>query len=135
MTRPVRLAVSIVILAIAGATSTKIVTHAFGVPSCHSKESIKGMIAALAKPEFGTLAVNNPVNMSGGPFTMRRCSAEIAPIRGGVDAVDMHWMRVSYQVRKADTPAEVAVTATLEGDTTLAPERSRLAQFIGSFLD
>jgi hypothetical protein len=136
MTRRSKIGVIVLVLAIAGFKVTKIAVNAFGVPSCHSTEAIKGMIEAIARPEFGSLAVNNAVTTSGGLLsTTRHCSAEIAPIRGGVDAGDMHWMHVTYQVRKAATPAQVEVTATLGGDTTLAPKRSEMARWAEYFLD
>jgi hypothetical protein len=136
MTRRSKITLLVVILAVIGVKAVKIALNAFAVPSCHSEETIKGMIAALGKPDLGTLAVNNAVSLSGGVISdTRLCTADIAPIRGGVDAADMHWMRVTYEVRKAASPAKVAVTAKLDGDTTLAAERSQLARWIEYFLD
>jgi hypothetical protein len=123
-------------VAIAGFKGGKLVLRAFEVPSCHSKEAIKGMIEALKDPALGTLAVNNATTISGGPFArVRDCTADIAPLRGGVEAADMRWMRVTYEIVKSDTPDGVHVTAALGGATSLAPERSGLKKWIEYLLD
>jgi hypothetical protein len=136
MTSRWKIVIIVLVVAITGFKAVKWTVHAIEVPSCHSKEAVNAMIEALHDPALGTVAVNNATTLSGGVFSsVRRCTADIAPVRGGVDAADMHWMRVTYQVRKSTTPDSADVTATLAGDTMLAPERSTLAKWFEYILD
>jgi hypothetical protein len=105
-------------------------------PPCHSDPAIKGLIAALADPGLGTIAVNNAVTVSSGLFSAERdCTADIAALRGGVDAADMHWLRVSYQVKTGVNPDQADVAAQRGTAVTLAPERSDFARWVEYFLD
>jgi hypothetical protein len=124
------------VVVVAGFKAAKMTLSAIEVPSCHSAEAVKGMIAALHDPALGTVAVNNATTVSGGVFNrVRECEADIAAVRGGVNASDMHWMRVTYEVRTSKLPDTADVTAALAGDTILAPERSDFAKWLAYVLD
>jgi hypothetical protein len=126
----------VLLVSVVGFKLGKSALQAIEVPSCHSKEAVKGMIDALNDPALGTVAVNNATTLSGGVFArVRQCTADIAPVRGGVDASDMHWKRVTYAITKSDAPDGIDVTAKLGGETALAPERSSFAKWIDYFLD
>ncbi len=123
-------------VAVVALVVSKIALSLVEVPSCHSDEAIRGLVGALKDPALGSLAVNNATTMSGGLLSgKRQCIADIAPLRGNVDASDMHWRRVTYQIVKSDTPDGITVTASLEGATGLAAERSMFARWVEYLLD
>ena len=128
----------VLIVSIAAITfkGTMLLVREIEVPLCHSDEATRGLVAALRTPSLGTIAVNNAMTISGGVLSdERQCAADIAELRGGVDAADMHWMRVTYQVKRDATSGKTDVTAKLGGEVPLAPVRSSLAQWTEWFLD
>jgi hypothetical protein len=126
----------ILAIALAGFKGTKLVLKAYEPPACHSDAAIKGLIFALRDSSLGTIAVNDAMTVSGGLLSDERdCAADIAGVRGGVDAADMHWMRVRYQVKKGANPDQADVTARLGSTVPLAPERSDFARWVEFFLD
>jgi hypothetical protein len=130
--KTIALAVSIAAIAFKGA---EFLVRKIEVPLCHSDEATRGLVAALKASSLGTIAINNAVTISGGILSdERQCAADIAELRGGVDAADMHWMRVTYQVKNDATSGKADVTAKLGGEVPLAPVRSSLAQWMEWFL-
>ena len=65
--------------------------------------------------------VNNIRTEAGGWFSDRReCSAEVAEIRGNVNAADMPWREVRYRIVRAAESEEPEVTVVLGGAVPLA---------------
>jgi hypothetical protein len=65
--------------------------------------------------------VNNIKTEAGGLFGERReCSAEVAAIRGNVNAADMPWRAIQYQIDQRDNPAHPAISVQLGGNVPLA---------------
>jgi hypothetical protein len=134
--RRARTILTVLGVAVIALVGSKIALSVVEVPSCHSEEAIRGLIGALKDPALGSLAVNNATTMSGGLLSgQRQCIADIAPLRSNVDASDMHWRHVAYQIVKSDTPDGITVTASLEGATSLAGDRSMFARWVEYFLD
>ena len=106
------------------------------VPLCRGDEVTSELIESLKASSHGTIVINNAITISGGVLSdERQCAADIAELRGGVDAADMHWTHVIYQVKKSAVPGKANVTAKLGGEVPLAPERSSLARWIEWLLD
>ena len=115
---------------------TKMVVAAIEPPECHSDAATSGLMVALHDSALGTIAVNNATTISGGLLSNERtCVADIAPVRGGVDAEHMTWRRVLYQVKTSDNPDQADVTAQMGDAVPLAPERSFFMKWLEYFLD
>jgi hypothetical protein len=132
----IKTAMLIVVLAAILFKGTKFLIREIEVPLCHSDEVTTGLIDSLKASSLGTIAINNAITISGGVLSdERHCAADIAALRGGIDAADMHWRHVLYQVKRGAIPGKADVTAELGGDVPLAPERSSLAQWMEWFID
>ena len=85
---------------------------------------------------MGTLAINDPETVSGGFFSIERgCSADVASIRGGLDAEHMHWLHVNYQVRETEGSGKVQITAQVIGPVPLAAVHSYWGQWLEFFAE
>jgi hypothetical protein len=125
-----------VLLAAIAFKGTKLLVREIEVPLCHSDEVTRELVESLKASSLGTIVINNAITISGGVLSdERQCAADIAELRGGVDAADMHWMHVLYQVKKDTTLGKADVTAELGGEVPLAPVRSSLARWMEWFLD
>ncbi len=118
----------IILITLAGAAvigGAMLYEKANAAPSCNSAVVQAGLSEALKAFHLSSIALNDAKTVSGGVFSDKHeCSADAAEIRSGVDAADMHWMRVLYAVTNGALPDKPIVTAQLAGDVPLAPERS-----------
>jgi hypothetical protein len=69
-------------------------------PTCDSERALD-RISEVLRDDFhlDSILVNNVSTVSGGFFGDNQdCSAEVAEIRGGVDASDMRWREIRYRI-------------------------------------
>jgi hypothetical protein len=68
-----------------------------------------------------SIFLNNIRTLSGGLFSLsRECSAEVAEIRGNVNAADMPWRELRYRIEEHDRATDPAISVTLGGSVPLA---------------
>jgi hypothetical protein len=65
----------------------------------------------------------------------RGCSADVGSIRSGVDAEHMHWIHVTYQVRKIQDSSRIRLILQVVGSTPLAAVHSCWEQWLEFFLE
>src|SRR5580658_182384 len=90
------LSAGFVALALLGALGFYLAHEA--APSCDSEPALHA-VTDILRDQFHLdgIFVNNITTVSGGWFSIRReCSAEVAAIRGNVNAADMPWRSVQY---------------------------------------
>jgi hypothetical protein len=91
-------------------------------PACDS-EPVLHAVTGILRDQFQLdgIFVNNISTESGGYFSDRReCSAEVASIRGNVNASDMPWRSVRYQIEQGKDSDHPVVSARLGGIVPLA---------------
>ena len=112
----------------------KFTVRTLSPPGCHSDQVVDGLAGSLKYLALGTLAINDAETLSGGFLsTERGCSADLASIRGGLDAEHMHWLHVNYQVREIEGRRKIEVTAQVVGPVSLAPVHSYWGQWLEFF--
>jgi len=91
-------------------------------PGCDSEPALHRVTDVLRDQfHLDGVFVNNVRTVSGGLFSDRReCSAEVAVIRGNVNASDMPWREIGYRIDRQATSDDPAITVTLGGDVPLA---------------
>jgi len=103
-------------------------------PSCESEQALNQVDAALRDNyHLDSIFLNNIRTLSGGVFSTRHeCSAEVAAIRGNVNASDMPWRELRYRIEESGTSATPIVSVTLGGDVPLAaPAPTLWARLLG----
>lgn len=91
-------------------------------PGCASEPALRQVTDALREQfHLDGVFVNNIRTVSGGWFSDRRaCSAEVAEIRGNVNASDMAWREIQYRIDQAENAERPSVAVTLGGAVPLA---------------
>jgi hypothetical protein len=91
-------------------------------PDCDSEPALRAVTGILRNQfHLDGLFVNNITSVHGWYFSDRReCSAEVAEIRGGVNAADMRWRLVQYRIEHGKDSEHPVVSARLEEDVPLA---------------
>jgi hypothetical protein len=91
-------------------------------PACDSETALHAATDLLRdRYHLDGIFVNNIGTVSGGWFDRRReCSAEIAAIRGNVNASDMPWRSIHYQIDQRGEAERPVVTVQLGGDVPMA---------------
>ena len=114
MTARTILAGVVVVFACAGGSALYL--HGDAPPGCDSEPALRKVTDILREQfHLDGVFVNNVSTVSGGWFSDRHeCSAEVAAIRGNVNASDMAWREIRYQIDRQ------AITVTLGGDVPLA---------------
>ena len=103
-------------------------------PSCDSEPALRQVDAVLRESyQLDSIFLNNIRTLSGGVFSGRReCSAEVAAIRGNVNASDMPWREVRYRIEERDKAEAPVISVTLGGDVPLAkPEPTLWERLLG----
>ena len=114
-----------VILAFAGAGGLYLRSHA--AAACDSEPVVREVTDSLrVQFHLDGVFINNIRTLSGGMFGDRHeCSAEVASIRGNVNASDMLWREIRYRIDRRENADGPDVAVTLGGDVPLAkPEGS-----------
>jgi hypothetical protein len=91
-------------------------------PPCDS-EWARDRVIDILRDEFHltSIFINGIQNLSGGYFANSHdCSAEIADIRGNVDASNMNWREIRYRIVQPADPGSAAITLHLGGPVPLA---------------
>ncbi len=92
-------------------------------PACRAPQTI-GRVYELLRENYhlDSIFLNNPTTVSGGFFSDEHdCSAEVALIRGNVNASTLPWREVRYQVVQNSNHSAPVVTVELGGNVPLAP--------------
>jgi hypothetical protein len=91
-------------------------------PGCRSEQALDRLSAVLRdKFHLDGILVNDVETVSGWYLSARHdCSAEVAQIRGNIDAGGMPWRAVRYQIVQQDEPRGPVVTAEMGGAVPLA---------------
>jgi hypothetical protein len=86
-------------------------------------------VSAILHDEYylDTVFVNDVATVSGWFFSgTHECSAEVATIRGSVDASALPWQALRYRIVHQNTAQSFAVTAELGGRVPLSPQSPSL---------
>ncbi len=91
-------------------------------PSCDDRRTLDKVDAVLRDDyHLDSIFLNNIRTLSGGLFSLsRECSAEVAEIRGNVNAADMPWRELRYRIEEHDRATDPAISVTLGGSVPLA---------------
>jgi hypothetical protein len=96
--------------------------HDQAAPGCDS-EAAQSRLSKILSAQFHVdgIFINNVTTTAGNWFSRRQaCSAEIVSIRGNVDASDMPWRAVIYQIERPAAAQPFTLTAQLGGSVPLA---------------
>jgi hypothetical protein len=109
----VRTAVFIACVAGACLGAAALYAHNGAAPACDSDQA-QGLVYDVLRDKFHLEGVflHDFTTTSGGFFSDTRiCTAEIAEIRGNVNAADLKWRQIGYRITRPDRtkPADVAV--------------------------
>ena len=125
-----------IVLGFIGFKGVRLAMYLFEPPGCQSDAATNGLAAALKTSFSASIAVNNGTTLSNGLLSReRRCVADVAPVRTGLDSENMEWHRVHYQVRTGEDSGLAHVTAQLGEAVPLAPERSFVTRMLASLFD
>lgn len=116
------------IVAAAAAGGLALYVHRDAPPACDSEQALHG-VSDILRDQFhlDSLFVNNIATVSGGWFSDRHeCSAEVASIRGNVDASAMPWRSIQYQIDRRDKSRRAVISVRLGGDVPLAKPQPSL---------
>jgi len=92
------------------------------LPTCDSEQAMNRVDEVLRDEyHLDSIFVNDIQTVSGEFFGDRReCSAEVTPIRGNMNASDMPWQEVRYQIERRAESEILAITIKLGGAVPLA---------------
>lgn len=93
--------------------------HRGAAPACGSDQA-QGQVYRVLREQFHLEGVflHDFTSMSGGFFSATRdCTAEIAEIRGNVNAADLRWRQIRYRIARPDRSEPSVVTVDLGGAT------------------
>ena len=96
--------------------------HRNAPPTCDSEQAWRKLSDVLRDAyHLDGMFLNNVETVSGGFFSdNHECSAEIAPIRGNVNASDMPWREIRYRIEQRDNSGRFSITVKLGGAVPLA---------------
>jgi hypothetical protein len=119
----VRTVLSIACLAAAALGGVAFYAHEDAAAACDSNPAL-GEVYRVLHEQFHLQSVflHDVKTTSGGYFsTARDCVAEVAEIRGNVDASAMAWRRIRFRVARSDDKEHPAVTVELGDATPFVP--------------
>jgi hypothetical protein len=124
----VRMMLSIGCMVVAASGGAAMYAHRDAAPACDS-DQVQGQVSRLLHDQFhlDSVFLHDFTATSGGYFgATRECIAEVAEIRGNVDAADMRWRHIRYRVAHSDIPDRPVVTVDLGGATAFvaAPKQT-----------
>jgi hypothetical protein len=119
-------ACGVVVLVVAGAAAWFLDSNA--PPGCDNEPALHKVTDQLReRAHLDGVFVNNITSLSGGWFRDRReCSAEVAEIRGNVNASDLPWREIRYQIDRPVGSADPEVSVTLGDAVPLAKPTASL---------
>jgi hypothetical protein len=118
-----RMTLSIVCVAAVVLGGAALYAHGRAAPACDS-DATEGEVNRVLHDEFHLQGVflHDFTTISGGYFSdAQDCVAEVAEIRGNVDAGDMPWRSVRYKVTRSDNPENPVVAVDLGKATPFVP--------------
>jgi len=123
-----RLALPIGFVAAASIGAVVLYVHAVALPTCGSKLALDRISGILHDDFHLTSILTNNVRTLSGWFLSdsRDCSAEVAEVRGDVDASDMSWREMRYRIVHLDQPPSFGITVELGDRVPLEPTRPSL---------
>ena len=119
----IRLGLSITCAVIAVLGGVLLYRHGDAAPACDS-DKVQGEVSQALHDRFhlGGVFLHDFTTTSGDFFsTTRDCSAEVAEIRGNVDAADLSWRRIRYHITRPDPSDAAVVSVDLGGAAPFAP--------------
>lgn len=131
MTPRAILAGGVVILALAGAGGLYL--RSIAASACDSEPAVREVTDTLrVQFHLDGVFINNIRTVAGGMFGDRHeCSADVAAIRGNVNASDMAWREIRYRIDRGRNSDRPDVAVTLGGEVPLAePARSVWARLL-----
>src|SRR5580692_8634002 len=96
--------------------------HGNAPPNCGSERALD-RVSEILRDDFhlDSVLMNNITTISGGLLSdSHDCSAEVAEIRGGVNASAMPWQEIRYRVVQRGRSGPPLVTVELGGNVPLA---------------
>jgi hypothetical protein len=93
--------------------------HRGAAPACDSDQA-QGQVYGVLRDQFHLQGIflHGFTSTSGGFFSdTRTCTAEIAEIRGNVNAADLHWRQIRYRIARPDR-TKLPVVAVNLGSAT-----------------
>ena len=125
----VRMTLSIGFVAFASVAAAGLYAHRDAPPTCDSEQALS-KVGEVLRDEYhlDSTFLNNIQTVSGGFFSdSHECSAEVTPIRGNVNASDMPWREVQYQLEQREKPERFSITVNLGGAVPLPGSAVRLS--------
>jgi hypothetical protein len=122
------MALSIGCVAVASIGAAALYVHSVAPPTCGSELALD-RIAGILRDDFHLAAIltNNVRTESGWFFSdSHDCSAQVAEIRGDVDASAMSWRDIRYQIVHQDKPPSFGITVELGDHVPLEPKAPSL---------
>jgi hypothetical protein len=125
-----RLVPAIGLVAVASLVAAGLYAYWHRAPACDSNQALDRVYAVLRDEfQFDSVLLNDVATVSGGFLAQRReCSAQVAQIRGNVNASDMRWRAIRYWIAVADVPSRSTVKVQLGGAVPLAAPQPSLWQ-------
>jgi hypothetical protein len=124
---------SIGFVAFASFAAAGLYAHRDAPPTCDSEQALS-RVGEVMRDEYhlDSTFLNNIRTVSGGFFSdSHECSAEVTEIRGNVNASDMPWREVRYQIVRREKSEHADITVRLGGAVPLAgPSPSLWARLI-----
>jgi hypothetical protein len=116
----------VVVLVVAGAAVLFLNSNA--PPGCDNEPALHKVTDLLREQQhLDGVFVNNIMSLSGGWFSDRReCSAEVAVIRGNINASDLPWREIRYRINRPVGSADPEVSVTLGEAVPLAKPTASL---------
>jgi hypothetical protein len=117
------MALSIGFVAAASLGAAVLYMHRNAPPGCSSDRALR-RVTEILRDDFKLDAVlmNNLTTVSGGFFgASDECAAEVAEMRGSVDASAMAWRQLRYRIVHQDKLEQFAVTVDLGDRVPLEP--------------
>jgi hypothetical protein len=134
---PVRMTLSIAGVVVVLLGGTALYAHQAAAPACDSNQAL-GKVYGVLRDQFHleTVFLRDSRTTSGGFFSATRdCVAEVAEIRGNINAADMPWRLIHYRIAFPDRSDVFAVTVDLGGAVPFAPptQRTLLTRLLAFF--
>jgi len=118
-----RMTLSIACVAAVGLGGAALYAHGSAAPACDSNAT-EGAVNRVLHDQFHLQGVflHDFTTVSGGFFSdTQDCVAQVAEIRGNVDAGNMPWRAVRYKVTRSSDPESPVVTVDLGKQTPFVP--------------